>query len=240
MPAVYNATYRSYVRTTVVSYMQEAIVSQALWQQLQQQIRQIEAHLAQIANLSEPPGDCDACCSGACGNPVHPNIAAFQAVAALIAATRDVHIARMNMELQGTARGAVSLHFGGSNSAYYLEPNGGVVMRHDIDLQAAQAAESAARAALAQHNITLPSNLVDGPQTLIAPVPQTMIAPETQTMMVQVPAGLSGGQSLQVQTPAGLMAVQIPPGLTAGQSFQMQVPAQPTQPPTAEQMQRAP
>ena len=77
-------------------------------------------------------------------------------------------------------------------------------------------------------------------------------------MMVQVPAGLSGGQSLQVQTPAGLMAVQIPPGLTAGQSFQMQVPVQPTQtaqpvapmpvapmpvapmPPTAEQMQRAP
>ena len=263
VPAVYNATYRSGGSTGVVAYMQEAIVSQALWQQLQQQIRQIEAHLAQIANLSEPPGDCDACCSGACGNPVHPNIAAFQAVAALIAATRDVHIARMNMELQGTARGAVSLHFGGSNSAYYLEPNGDVVMRHDIDLQAAQAAESAARAALAQHNITLPSNLVDGPQTMIAPGPQTMIAPGTQTMMVQVPAGLSGGQPLQVQTPAGLMAVQIPPGLTAGQSFQMQVPAQPTQPaqpvivqpvgpaqvapmpvapmpPTAEQMQRAP
>jgi len=263
VPAVYNATYRSGGSTGVVAYMQEAIVSQALWQQLQQQIRQIEAHLAQIANLSEPPGDCDACClqpycSGECGNPVHPNHAAFQAVAALIAPTRDVHIARMNMELQGTARGAVSLHFGGSNSAYYLEPNGGVVMRHDIDLQAAQAAESAARAALAQHNITLPSNLVDGPQTMIAPGPQTMIAPGTQTMMVQVPAGLSGGQPLQVQTPAGLMAVQIPPGLTAGQSFQMQVPAQPTQPaqpvivqpvgpaqvapmpPTAEQMQRAP
>ena len=136
-------------------------------------------------------------------------------------------------------------------------------MRHDIDLQAAQAVESAARAALAQHNITLPFNLVDGPQTMIAPGPQTMIAPGTQTMMVQVPAGLSGGQHLQVQTPVGLMAVQIPPGLTAGQSFQMQIPAQPTQPaqpvivqpegpaqvapmavapmpPTTEQMQRAP
>ena len=264
VPAVYNATYRSGGSTGVVAYMQEAIVSQALCQQLQQQIRQIEAHLAQIANLSDPPySGCDSWCSGECGNPVHPKIAAYQAVAALIATKRDVHIARMNMELQGTARGAVSLHFGGSNSAYYLEPNGGVVMRHDIDLQAAQAAESAARAALAQHNITLPSNLVDGPQAMIAPGPQTMIAPGTQTMMVQVPAGLSGGQSLQVQTPAGLMAVQIPPGLTAGQSFQMQVPAQPTQPaqpvivqpvgpaqvapmpvapmpPTAEQMQRAP
>ena len=263
VPAVYNATYRSGGSTGVVAYMQEAIVSQALWQQLQQQIRQIEAHLAQIANLSDPPyggydecGEWGQCCCGErgnCNNVHDPKIAAFHAVAALIAATRDVHIARMNMELQGTARGAVSLHFGGSNSAYYLEPNGGVVMRHDIDLQAAQAAESAARAALAQLHITLPSNLVDGPQTLIAPEPQTMIAPGTQTMMVQVPAGLSGGQSLQVQTPAGLMAVQIPPGLTAGQSFQMQVPAQPTQtaqpvapmpvapmPPTAEQMQRAP
>ena len=174
------------------------------------------------------------------------------------------------MELQGATQDVVSLHFVESNSAYFLEANArlslpGEVMRHDINLQAAQAAESAARAALAQHNITLPSNLVDGPQTLamIAPGPQTMIAPGTQTMMVQVPAGLSGGQSLQVQTPAGLMAVQIPPGLTAGQSFQMQVPAQPTQPaqpvivqpvgpaqvapmpvapmpPTAEQMQRAP
>ena len=263
VPAVYNATYRSGGSTGVVAYMQEAIVSQALWQQLQQQIRQIEAHLAQIANLSDPPySGCDSWCSGECGNPVHPKIAAYQAVAALIATKRDVHIARMNMELQGAAQGAVSLHFGGGNSAYFLEPDG-VVMRHDINLQAAQAAESAARAALAQLHITLPSNLVDGPQTLIAPVPQTMIAPGTQTMMVQVPAGLSGGQSLQVQTPAGLMAVQIPPGLTAGQSFQMQVPAQPTQPaqpvivqpvgpaqvapmpvapmpPTAEQMQRAP
>ena len=48
-------------------------------------------------------------------------------------------------------------------------------------------------------------------------------------MMVQVPAGMSGGQTLQVQTPAGLMSVQIPPGLTAGQSFQMKVPLPPQQ-----------
>lgn len=265
VPAVYNATYRSGGSTKVVAYMHEAIVSQALWQQLQQQIRQLEAHLAQIANLSDPPyggydecGEWGQCCCGErgnCNNVHDPKIAAFHAVAALIAATRDVHIARMNMELQGAARGVVSLYFAGraSNSPYFLEPNEGVVMRHDTGLQAAQAAESAARAALAQFHITLPSDLVDGPQTLIAPVPQTMIAPGTQTMMVQVPAGLSGGQSLQVQTPAGLMDVQIPPGLTAGQSFQMQVPVQPTQPaqpvapmpvapvpPTAEQMQRVP
>ena len=46
-------------------------------------------------------------------------------------------------------------------------------------------------------------------------------------MAVQVPDGLTGGQSLQVQTPTGLMAVQIPPGLTAGQSFQIQLPMAP-------------
>ena len=43
-------------------------------------------------------------------------------------------------------------------------------------------------------------------------------------MGVQVPAGLSGGQSMHVQTPTGRMAVQIPLGLHAGQSFKIQVP----------------
>ena len=160
---------------------------------------------------------------------------------------------------QLAARG-VSLRFGGSNSAYYLEPMGGRV-RRDVELQsalrAAQAVESTARADVERFNITLPTF------NHVAPGPQTMSAPGPQTMMVQVPVGFSGGQFLQVQTPAGLMAVQIPPGLTAGQSFQMQVPTQPTQPaqpvivqpvrptqvapmpvapmpPTAEQMQRAP
>ena len=237
VPAVYNATYRTTPRigpgsTEVVAYMQEAQVSQAYWQQLQLQIRAVEAHLAQIANLSEPPSgyECsyDACCGGL-------KASAFAAVAALIEATRDVHVACMNME-QLAARG-VSLRFGGSNSAYYLEPMGGRV-RRDVELQsalrAAQAVESAARADVERFNITLPTF------NHVAPGPQTMSAPGPQTMMVQVPVGFSGGQSLQVQTPAGLMAVQIPPGLTAGQYFQMQVPAQPTQPPTAEQMQRAP
>ena len=148
---------------------------------------------------------------------------------------------------QLAARG-VSLRFGGSNSAYYLEPMG-VRVRRDVELQsahrAAQAVESAARADVERFNITLPARL-DARTAIrrtfnhVAPGPQTMSAPGPQTMMVQVPVGFSGGQSLQVQTPAGLMAVQIPPGLTAGQYFQMQVPAQPTQPPTAEQMQRAP
>ena len=125
-------------------------------------------------------------------------------------------MAMMNME-QLAARG-VSLRFGGSNSAYYLEPMGGRV-RRDVELQsalrAAQAVESAARADVERFNITLPTF------NHVAPGPQTMSAPGPQTMMVQVPVGFSGGQSLQVQTPAGLMAVQIPPGLTAGQSFQI-------------------
>ena len=53
------------------------------------------------------------------------------------------------------------------------------------------------------------------------------VTPGDQLMAVQVPDGLTGGQSLQVQTPTGLMAVQIPPGLTAGQSFQIQLPMAP-------------
>ena len=109
------------------------------------------------------------------------------------------------------------LNFGGSNSAYYLDyfypPTGSVVSEAALALQTAQTVEIAARADVAQYGIVAP-----------APVAPAN-APAPQLMMVQVPAGLSGGQSLQVQTPAGLMTVQIPPGLTAGQSFQMQVNA---------------
>ena len=221
-PAVYNADYRSWRSTQAVAYMQESLVSQALWRQLQQQIRELEAQLAQIANLSDPPEGCDSCCYE-CGR-VHPRVAAFKAVAALIKATRDLRMARLNME-QLAARG-VALRFGGGNSAYYLEPcfvapasvmAGARVAPASVEaeLQAAQAAESAARAGLEQFNVTPPSNPV---------------APGAQMMMVEVPAGLSGGQMVQLQTPAGPMAVQIPPGLTAGQSFQVQLPAAPTQP----------
>ena len=72
---------------------------------------------------------------------------------------------------------------------------------------------------------------------------------------ISVPEGLSGGESLQVQTPAGLMSVQIPPGVAAGQSLQVQAPlppqsaapvtaqpvvAPPVAPPAGLQMQRHP
>ena len=46
-----------------------------------------------------------------------------------------------------------------------------------------------------------------------------------QKMQVSVPAGMSGGQSLQVETPSGKMAVVIPQGLQAGQTFQFLLPA---------------
>ena len=45
-----------------------------------------------------------------------------------------------------------------------------------------------------------------------------------QTMSVQVPQGLQGGMSMQVQTPGGVMQVQIPAGLQPGTAFKIQVP----------------
>ena len=46
---------------------------------------------------------------------------------------------------------------------------------------------------------------------------------KTQTMEVTVPEGAAGGQQIQVNTPAGLVAVQVPAGLGAGQKFQIVV-----------------
>jgi len=61
----------------------------------------------------------------------------------------------------------------------------------------------------------------------IAPTAQ----PAMQKMRVTVPAGVSGGQLLHLQTPSGLMQVTVPPGLTAGQQFDVMVPN--AAPPTA-------
>ena len=164
---------------------------------------------------------------------------AFKAVAALIKATRDVHVPSVNVQLEGLDQGGsqsfsarlnregqrpfVRLNFGGSNSAYYLDAVDRSRQGHPAtaaqELQEAQAAELAARESLAQFDIVPPAN-----QAVVATI-NPAAAPGYQLMMVQVPAGLAGGQSLQVQTPAGLMTVQIPPGLTAGQSSQMQVNA---------------
>jgi len=226
--SAYNAEYRGTFQRKTVPYMNEAAISQALWQQLQQQLQALEVRLAQIADLSDPPKGLDAWCNGCCAFD-KTKINAFKAVAAQIKATRDVHMASVNVQLDGIALPRsrsvhnVRLCFGGGNSAYYLDavprPQGYSAAQV---LQEAQAAEQAARSARAwAGDIELPTT---------AAVTPANAAVGQQLMMVQVPAGLSGGQPLQVQTPAGVMAVQIPQGLTAGQSFQIQVP-QAVQPP---------
>lgn len=45
---------------------------------------------------------------------------------------------------------------------------------------------------------------------------------------VQVPPGVTSGQTLQIQTPSGLMNVVVPDGVSEGQTFQVQVPVAPT------------
>ena len=42
---------------------------------------------------------------------------------------------------------------------------------------------------------------------------------DSQRLAVAVPAGMSGGETLQVQTPSGELQVTIPQGLQAGQTF---------------------
>ena len=88
-----------------------------------------------------------------------------------------------------------------------------------IALQEAQATELAAREDLAKFDIVLPADALD--------------APGQQLVMVQVPAGLSGGQSFQVKT----SVVQIPPGFAAGQYFLMLwPPPKPAQPVKAQRV----
>lgn len=56
------------------------------------------------------------------------------------------------------------------------------------------------------------------------------------TMEVSVPKGIEGGQTIQVQTPLGLVSATVPAGLTAGDTFSIQLPViqatvvQPVQP----------
>ena len=63
--------------------------------------------------------------------------------------------------------------------------------------------------------------------------------PAMTKMSVTIPAGVSGGQMLQVQTPSGLMQVMVPNGLSAGQSFEMMVPSV-AAPPMAQPVQQQP
>jgi len=241
-PSAYSAVWDtggiSFIRRRGnVPYMHEAAVSQALWQQLQQQIGELEARLAAIADLSDYPSCSAFCCGG-------PSLDAFKAVAALVKATRDVHVAAVNVQL---AAFGVQLCFGGGNSAYYLQAAASLeqaIREAEPALQQAQAAEVAAREGLAPFGIAPPA---------AGYVVQGIVA--GGVLEISVPEGLSGGVSLHVQSPAGLMSVQIPPGVAAGQSLQVQAPlppqsaapvtaqpvvAQPVAPPAGLQMQRHP
>ena len=220
-PSAYNAEHSGLFQKKTVPYMNEGAISPAYWQQLQQQLQQLEATLAQIANQSAPLDVCDPCCGGYIVPGARAKIDAIRAVATFIKATRDVYMASVNLTLDslpcpptsGNAQLNVRLAFGGLNSAYYLDA---VRRRAGYSaawaLQTAQTEELLAREALSKFGIVASA---------------AAVAPGDQLMAVQVPDGLTGGQSLQVQTPTGLMAVQIPPGLTAGQSFQIQLPMAP-------------
>ena len=199
--------------------------------------------LAQIANQSSPLQGCEQCCNGL--TPIGPlvlplvvpearaRVDAIKAVAAFIKATRDVHMATVNVQLDSipcppsgigsNVRGSnVRLKFGGSNSAYHLAAVPRLAgYSAAVELQQAQAAELAARGGLASFGLVVP----DG--GAVAPVSAAAVSPAYQLLAVHVPEGLSGGQSLQVQTPMGMMTAQIPEGLSAGQSFQIQVPLPP-------------
>lgn len=53
---------------------------------------------------------------------------------------------------------------------------------------------------------------------------QTITPAQKTTMVVTVPAGVSAGQMLQVQTPSGaLVQIQVPAGVVSGQQIQIQV-----------------
>ena len=228
-PSAYTAVHRpKFGSAKPVPYMQEGVISQEQWRQLQLQIQKdIEPRLVQLANQSEPPQGCDTCCNGECDAGAKMKIKTFVAMSALIKAVRDVHLATVNVQLDAlpcppTSSGAarkVTLCFGGGNSAYYLDTvNAGAPGYSALQkLQEAQAAEVACRAALVQLGAMPSSSAAVAPEAM----PQALPG---QQLCVQVPDGLSGGQTLHVQTPAGMMAVQIPPGLSAGQSFQIQCP----------------
>ena len=172
------------------------------------------------------------------------------AIEKLIDATRDVHVATVNLQLDAlpcppTSSGAarkVVLAFGNGSQGckedfapYYLTTTDPQVPGYSAlqTLEKAQAALVEAQAALVKAQAD-PALLGVVPSTSARVQPGVPL--EQQPMMVTVPDGLSGGQTLPVQTPAGMMAVQIPPGLSAGQTFQIPVPlpAQPiVQQPTA-------
>ena len=224
---------------TQVAYMQEGLVSTALWQQIQMQIELLESYLAQIANLSQPPTSCsETCCGGAFASD-KTNIKTFKAVVGLIKAARDAGMASINVQLEALAipsaatnnvRHNVRLIFGGSNSAYYLQSLEVLANTAAQALAAAQAAEMAAQAALAPYAAVpaKPGALMPaapGGEVPLPPPPPPDGTGQLERMTVKVPPGVTAGQTVQIEVAGvGPMAVQVPPGLTEGQEFLVQVP----------------
>ena len=127
-PSAYNAEHSGLFQKKTVPYMNEGAISPAYWQQLQQQLQQLEATLAQIANQSAPLDVCDPCCGGYIVPGARAKIDAIRAVATFIKA-RSVYMASVNLAARlarcphtsGNAQLNVRLAFGGLNSAYYLD-----------------------------------------------------------------------------------------------------------------------
>jgi hypothetical protein len=118
-PRVYNPTYKSgfMVKTTEqVPYMIDQCVSTGRWDELLRQVGDLERqHLAPLAAAAFPPGGCDPCFDQA-------KVESFAAIAAQIDTTRNLHVARISLQL---APLGVTLEHGGSTSAYYLRGAGG-------------------------------------------------------------------------------------------------------------------
>ena len=63
-----------------------------------------------------------------------------------------------------------------------------------------------------------------------SPSPGPKPKPKPKPNPNQVPQGMQGGMSMQVQTPSGVMQVQVPPDLQPGMTFQIEVPKQQSNP----------
>ena len=181
----------------------------------------------------------DVCCGGVFVSD-KTNINTFLAVAALIKATRDAHMAAINVHLDtfpipAPPRHNVRLCFGGSNAAYYLN-----LVRRPASytaaqaLQEAQAAEAKAQAALARYATVPPPTdpmawMPNLPAAgIVTGMPANLAAQPGGLVSVQVPPGVVAGQTVEIEVPGvGRMAVQVPPGLAEGQRFHVQVPPPP-------------
>ena len=84
--------------------------------------------------------------------------------------------------------------------------------------------EATLYALLAQHNDDVNASVNSYFGDPAQPAQSTQSPAEGNLFHVTVPAGSAAGATIHVQTPAGLMQVQVPVGLTGGDSFLMRLP----------------